>query len=930
MRHLFGTLLLTAIATFVNAQSVGVNTPNPHSSAILDVSSTTKGMLVPRMTTAQRTAIPSPALGLLVFDTDLKQFVFSADTGWVKIPAGNPATGTGSWTVNGENQYSALTGKVGIGTDSATNKLHVVGGTRIDGRLGIRTAQPGSLGEDLAYPAIESVSDNSNESDLNMVLIESNGYSPWLNFGKARGTQQNLSKVLDGDNLLTIYGHGYDSTGFKAAGGIELKVSGNTGEGNIPTAMLFATSDSGTASPLNRMVIDQKGNVGIGNMLPTARLDVAGKTKTDELQMVTGSANGYLLQSDANGNASWVDPAALGASPWTGSGSNAYLTQTSGNVGIGNNNPLYKFTVGGQMIIGGAEPIAVFNAAGNKPVVIADTSLAKGVMIGYDGNDIQGRGGADLGGNSHLVLNQYGGNVGIGTNAPAEKLDVAGKTKTAALQMTNGASAGHILQSDASGNATWVSPSTLGGGTNTWTANGTNQYSALAGNVGVGTNTPTEKLEVAGKTKTTNLQLTAGANSGYVLQSDADGNANWVNTNTLAIAYNETDPKIAAANNNTVPHWNGTKLVDGAIKDDSTNVGIGTAPVAANKLTVSGKTATTSLQITAGANNGYVLQSDAAGNAAWVNSTSLPNANWTTSGSNQFSALIGNVGIGTNSPTTKLEVAGTAKVTNFQMSTGATTGYVLRSDAVGNASWVNTNTLTVNETDPQVASSTSTRVPKWSGTALVDGLIQDDGVGIGINTAPTTATALTVNGKTSTSSLQITTGAVSGYVLRSNGATGNAVWVDPATLPITYTETDPKVGTLTTNLIPRWNGTALTNTQVFDNGTATGIATTTPLSVLDVNGAMGLKVRGTLTSSSTNPDNTASIWIYTTNSGPITLPAANTCANRMYCIANRTITPILMNPATTYIGLTGAPATNIVASSVIWIVSDGTNWQQIR
>jgi hypothetical protein len=42
-----------------------------HASAILQVESTTKGFLPPRMTTTQRNAIPSPAIGLVVFDTDL-------------------------------------------------------------------------------------------------------------------------------------------------------------------------------------------------------------------------------------------------------------------------------------------------------------------------------------------------------------------------------------------------------------------------------------------------------------------------------------------------------------------------------------------------------------------------------------------------------------------------------------------------------------------------------------------------------------------------------------------------------------------------------------------------------------------------------------------------------------------------------------------
>jgi hypothetical protein len=474
----------------------------------------------------------------------------------------------------------------------------------------------------------------------------------------------------------------------------------------------------------------------------------------------------------------------------------------------------------------------------------------------------------------------------------------------------------------------WSSiPAGQGSGPGSWTVNGSNQYSALGGNVGIGTASPTAKLQVLGKSKTDSLQITAGAANGFVLQSDATGNAAWVNANTLAVAYNETDPQVAAATANAIPKWSGTALVDGQILDNGTGVGIGTAPLVGNKLTVGGKTATTSLQITAGANTGFVLQSDGSGNAAWVNSTTLPNGNWTTTGTNQFSALSGNVGIGTASPTAKLDVAGLARVSNLQITGNPGNGLVLVSNATGLGTWTS---LASQETDPQVASATATRVPRWNGSALVDGVLQDDGLGIGIGTAPTTAVPLTVNGKIVTTNLQITNGAVNGYVLRSNGATGNVVWADPATLPSSYVETDPKVGTLTTNLIPRWNGTSLANTQVFDNGTATGIATATPLSVLDVNGAMGLKVRGTLTSSSTNPDNTASIWIYTTNSGAITLPAANTCANRMYVLVNRTSTAISMNLATSFVGLNGILVNSLAAGSSVWIVSDGGAWQQIR
>jgi hypothetical protein len=65
--------------------------------------------------------------------------------------------------------------------------------------------------------------------------------------------------------------------------------------------------------------------------------------------------------------------------------------------------------------------------------------------------------------------------------------------------------------------------------------------------------------------------------------------------------------------------------------------------------------------------------------------------------------------------------------------TGASAGAFLISDANGNASWVPSSII---ETDPQVQSVTNNRVPKWNGTALVDGVIQDDGTNIGVGVVP--------------------------------------------------------------------------------------------------------------------------------------------------------------------------------------------------
>ncbi|MFV5694585.1 hypothetical protein ACM55G_03975 [Flavobacterium sp. LB3P122] len=75
VKKVFQACLLFFMLITTNAFSqVGIGTTTPDASSILDVSSTTKGMLAPRMTTEQRAAIVSPADGLMVYDTDLKSF----------------------------------------------------------------------------------------------------------------------------------------------------------------------------------------------------------------------------------------------------------------------------------------------------------------------------------------------------------------------------------------------------------------------------------------------------------------------------------------------------------------------------------------------------------------------------------------------------------------------------------------------------------------------------------------------------------------------------------------------------------------------------------------------------------------------------------------------------------------------------------------
>ncbi|HSK12591.1 MAG TPA: hypothetical protein VK907_05215 [Phnomibacter sp.] len=86
------TIFFVAIIAFtfsLHAQNgVGIGTPTPHASALLDVSSTTKGMMAPRMTTAQRNAIASPAKGLMVYDTDMNSLFHYNGSAWANLAGG--------------------------------------------------------------------------------------------------------------------------------------------------------------------------------------------------------------------------------------------------------------------------------------------------------------------------------------------------------------------------------------------------------------------------------------------------------------------------------------------------------------------------------------------------------------------------------------------------------------------------------------------------------------------------------------------------------------------------------------------------------------------------------------------------------------------------------------------------------------------------
>lgn len=83
---ILSNLLYAQTNTFPSAGAVGIGTTTPASSALLDVNSSTKGLLIPRMTSDQKNAIISPVAGLLVYQTNNKPgFYYYTGNSWASL-----------------------------------------------------------------------------------------------------------------------------------------------------------------------------------------------------------------------------------------------------------------------------------------------------------------------------------------------------------------------------------------------------------------------------------------------------------------------------------------------------------------------------------------------------------------------------------------------------------------------------------------------------------------------------------------------------------------------------------------------------------------------------------------------------------------------------------------------------------------------------
>jgi microcystin-dependent protein len=422
-------LIISTIATLqAQAQNLGVNTLTPHASAIMDITHTSRGLLIPRLPLVDVndvTTIASPALSLLIFNTatagiapnDVKPgFYYFNGTKWVGIGTGSAWDLLGNTGTNSATNFLGTTdaqdlvfktnsienmrilntnGNVGVGTNAPLTKMHVIGN--------LTTSNPA----------------------------------------------QNLNISLTPDFFGNSYIQAYQSTGVFTP--LTIDGAGITLNGKAASNIL-----------LNPVA---GGNVGIGTLAPLNKLEITHGTAGNSGLRFTNLPNAIALSTNATGDVipTTLNPAnALywgltgnsGTTPATNfvgttdaqdlvfktnSVENMRVT-SGGNVGIGTSTPITLLDVSKKGVFTSNIPsmnigdnalnFAVANdTETNGIVTFAGIGWVNGILAYYP-HKLNNRGAFRLTSQSINYADAavdflVDGNVGIGTTAPTYKLHVA-------------------------------------------------------------------------------------------------------------------------------------------------------------------------------------------------------------------------------------------------------------------------------------------------------------------------------------------------------------------------------------------------------------------------------------------------------------------------------------------------------------------------
>jgi hypothetical protein len=300
MRRLLSFLLAILTTSVSISQSIGIGTVTPNGSAQLDVTSTTKGLLLPRMTAAQRIAIASPATGLLVYQTNTVVFPASGPgfymydgTAWKLLAKDEdivPPGSTTTWTLSGNNQYSTPSGNVGIGDNTPAEKLDVLGNIRIangsaGGKLRLVGGSSPFFASELNFEDQTGASLGKISSVAGILVLGTSGVPGHLalqpdgNILTANGSTLYINSTGNSNSTLRLTSPSpeiqFDVSGDEKA---VLRASGSsinlgTVAGNTTGNVNFLIEGS------TKMTVGYNGNIGVGTSALEEKFNVLGNAK---------------------------------------------------------------------------------------------------------------------------------------------------------------------------------------------------------------------------------------------------------------------------------------------------------------------------------------------------------------------------------------------------------------------------------------------------------------------------------------------------------------------------------------------------------------------------------------------------------------------------------------------------------------------------
>jgi hypothetical protein len=340
-KNIIVLIIVLSSLSIAYSQNVGINADGsaPDNSAMLDIKSSNKGLLIPRMSQAERNAIALPANGLMIYQTDNTPGFYYFDGTWKTVSTAE------LWQKNGADIYFDA-GKVGIGTNSPPDNLYLVStNTFTPTTLGVMNSYIGQnvSGNDYEIASIKLGNLNSYYSTISVKVPNMNwGDATRLDFSTPQGTNDNTQLIrmsIQPFNGYVGIGTSTPSEMLDVKGNIVIKMSMNSSDkyqvqvnrGAINFSHISSDNNHliynnalnldnegswdgikmntyeglnvrvGAAGGTSAMFINMSANVGIGTGSPASKLDVNG--------VITATGGNSTLWNTAY---SWGDHASQG------------------------------------------------------------------------------------------------------------------------------------------------------------------------------------------------------------------------------------------------------------------------------------------------------------------------------------------------------------------------------------------------------------------------------------------------------------------------------------------------------------------------------------------------------------------------------------------------------------------------------------------